>query len=926
MSSRDDDQIHILLDDLGRLPLEPSGDHLSDAEFIGYATGELEPRDVGRVERHLASCSDCASEMTRLVAPLDREKFVPVQLLESTKASLKWALPRWHGSSATHDGVVGSLGHLIQSFGFFWPGWRQLALPGIALLSMAALLTLLLSKRDATLAADGPGVAERAARRAVSLNNLALLAKETGEPWRAVFLYEEALGEWRALRHRAGEATTLHNIGTLYTALGRLPDARGVLERALQLRHGAGRRRDEAATVMALGWVRCREGDFALCRRDLLRSLAMHREVGDRQGEAAALDRLGSAWRETGRPARAVAEYEKALAILRESGDRRSEAVTLSNLGEALTAAGDPAAGLHHLDAALRLFDALGDPSPAEYAYLRRATAKRALGNLHAARADIEEGLERLELYRARAESGPLRTSYLTSVHEEFEFAVDLLMELHRKEPRTGHDRAALDIAERARTRGLLDLLAEARVNAAATAALAGNRELSRVEAEIRAGDRQTDGVGEARLRRLFFERELLLAELRQAGAAEARPATVLNTTAIQRRVLDRDTLLLVYALGERRSFVWAVTPEDVESAVLPPRADLTAVVERLHRVYARPLRLGAATEARLVSAEVSNLLLGGVAHRLGNKRLAIAADGVLARVPFAALPDPRGGGEPLVERHEVVTLPSASVLAAIRQRVAARPPAPRLLAVVADPVLERGGEGAPATAASSAAAMEVAASVATVTRAARDLGLADLRPLPFARQEAAAVAALAPPAQTLRATGTAARRELIMDGGLAHYRIVHLATHALLNPRHPELSGVVLSLFDDSGRPQNGFLRSYEIVDLDLPTDLVVLSACRTGVGKEVRGEGLVGLTQSFLQAGAARVVASLWDVDDAATARLMTGFYRELLVTGRSPAAALRAAQRAMRAEPRWSAPFSWAGFVVAGEWRSTQGDCTP
>ncbi len=756
----------------------------------------------------------------------------------------------------------------------------------------------------------------------VSLNNLALLEERAGEPWRALLLFDEALTNWRTLREATGEATTLHNMGSLFTALGRLPEARDALEQALRLHRVSGNRRQEATTAMALGWVRCLEGDFVRGRRDLLWSLALRREVGDRRGEAVTLDRLGSASREAGRPARAVREYEAAWAIFREGDDRRSEANTLSNFGDALVRAGKPAAGLGRLESALPLLLPLGDPSAISYAYFRRAKARRALGDPHGASADLREALTRLESVRAGAESGALRTSYLASVHEQYELAIDLAMDLHGREPAVGHDRAALDLAERARARTLLDLLTQARSSGVVATALAQDGDLRRVERSIRAFGERSDGADGARLRRLLFEREKLLVELRAVAVGERDVAPVIDSLAIQRRVLDRDTLLLVYALGEDRSFVWAVTREQIASAVLPPRAEVEAAVGRLLRLSAKAPGRGMATQAPLVGAEVAKLLLGGIAHRLGDHRLAIVADGVLARVPFSALPDPRGSGRPLVERHEIVVLPSASALEAVRRRTASPRPLSGLVAVVADPVFsrddERFGRTGRTTGNTAPVVAGLAASTAAVTRAARDLGLRGFARVPFTRQEAAAIVALAPSGQTLQVTGAAANRSLVIDGRLRRYRIVHFATHALLHPQHPELSGLVLSLYDRDGRPQDGFLRSYEIADLSLPVDLVVLSACRTGGGKEVRGEGMVGLTQSFLEAGAAAVLASLWDVDDEATARLMERFYRELLAGGRSPAAALRSAQRSLRADPRWAAPYYWAGFVLAGEWR--------
>lgn len=162
------------------------------------------------------------------------------------------------------------------------------------------------------------------------------------------------------------------------------------------------------------------------------------------------------------------------------------------------------------------------------------------------------------------------------------------------------------------------------------------------------------------------------------------------------------------------------------------------------------------------------------------------------------------------------------------------------------------------------------------------------------------------------------ANRVTATSSDLGQYRIVHFATHGLLNSEHPELSGIVLSLVDEQGRPQDGFLRLREIYNLNLPAELVVLSACRTGLGKEIKGEGLVGLTRGFMYAGAARVVASLWKVQDDATAELMKRFYLGMLKDGMRPAAALRSAQVEMWKQKRWRSPYYWAAFVLQGEWK--------
>jgi CHAT domain-containing protein len=189
---------------------------------------------------------------------------------------------------------------------------------------------------------------------------------------------------------------------------------------------------------------------------------------------------------------------------------------------------------------------------------------------------------------------------------------------------------------------------------------------------------------------------------------------------------------------------------------------------------------------------------------------------------------------------------------------------------------------------------------------------------LPHTRREAESILAMVPPPQRLAALDFAAAPELVKSGELRNYRILHFATHGLLDEVHPELSAVVLSMFDEDGRRRDGHLRLHEIYTLQLPADLVVLSACQTALGRRVRGEGLVGLTHGFFYAGASRLVVSLWDVHDEATAELMTAFYGGLLREDLSPPTALRAAQQRMRRQKRWEAAYYWAGFVLGGDWR--------
>jgi CHAT domain-containing protein len=540
-------------------------------------------------------------------------------------------------------------------------------------------------------------------------------------------------------------------------------------------------------------------------------------------------------------------------------------------------------------------------------------------------------------------------------VQEHFETYVDLLMRRHRAEPSRGFDARALQAAERARARGLLESLSEAGAGARLTpdARRDVSPELLERERSLRArvaaaAGRRTRLLGGAHTEAQAAAARKEVAEaldaleetetrIRAASphyAALASPAT-LTLSEIQSRVLDPETVLLEYALGAQRSYLWAATHDSLASFELPPRAEVERAARRVFELLTarnKQVRFETAEErrSRVARADeefadaahaLSRMILAPASARLGRKRLLVVADGALQYVPFAALPDPTGAesrrqgsrpstssptAAPLVAAHEVVSLPSASTLDVLRRELAGRKPAARQLAILADPVFEKADER-----------VRAAGAGAKTSSAEQDGGAAvsGIRRLPFTRREAEAIAALVPASERLVALGFDASRETATGGRLAGYRYVHFATHGLLDAAHPELSGLALSLVDERGRERDGFLHAYEIYGLRLPAELVVLSGCRTGLGKEVRGEGLVGLTRGFMYAGSARVLVSLWDVADEASAELMSDFYRGLLGRERlSPAAALRAAQLSvMRRRP---SPYYWAAFTLQGE----------
>ena len=742
----------------------------------------------------------------------------------------------------------------------------------------------------------------RRREEARALANLGAAHRSLGDYVAALERYLEARELFRQEADAAGEATTLNSIGSAYLALGEPERARTHLLQALPLRRAAGDRRGEAATLHNLARAAAELGEPEVAGALFGDALGMRRELEDARGEATTLDHLGTLQLASGNVDAALRSLGGALELRREVGDRRREARTLRQLGEAEAAAGRPRVAVELFEQALAL-----QRGPATE--IERAATLHALGRVHReqgrtaeAAVHVERSLEILESGVPSLPDPDLEAAFFSDHRGVYELAIALAMDRHRTEPEAGHHLRALQLDERARSRGLLALLAEAEVEiyrGAEPALLARRDRLTtrlagKAAARSRLGDRGgRDGEHaaiEAELVDLLVELDAVEGEIRRQSPQYAeltRPG--LPTVAELQAHLGPDTLLLEYSLGEERSYLWSVTADDVLVHELPPRRTVEEVSRRLHEAWSR-VDAGASGEAA-VAERLSVMLLGPVAGRLDRHRLVVVADGALHYLPFAALPRPGGEsrGEPLLLHHEVVHLPSAGVLAALRGRRS--PPPEGLLAVLAAPSFAPSGTAAG--------------------------GSETWPPLPWSRREGEAIAALTPPEATLLALGDRASRALATGGRLGGYRFVHFATHGVLDGSHPQLSGLALSAIDEGGETRDGFLGLRDLYDLDLRSELVVLSGCRTALGREVRGEGLVGLTRGFLAAGAERVVASLWPVQDRATAELMVSFYRAMLEGGLAPAAALRTAQAEVRRQLRWRDPYFWAGFVLVGDW---------
>jgi CHAT domain-containing protein/tetratricopeptide (TPR) repeat protein len=743
---------------------------------------------------------------------------------------------------------------------------------------------------------------------ATTLNNLGLVLETTGRLGDAIDHYEAALAVWRRLGARSAEAATLQNLGSLYALIGYDAEALDLLGRASALLAGDRDQGKRIRALVALGWAQYLAGQPEQALGRYREALDLARRAGGRLEEEGIWDRRGSALRALRRYDEAAESYSRALEKSRAAGSALSEGNTLANLGWLDLETGAVARGRERLTRASQLLAGSGDHNAEVYARVGLSRAERRLGAMAQARQQAAGAVRLVEQLRSALRGPASRGQFLATRFNAYEELVSVLMDLDRREPGRGHDREALEVAERARARSLLEELTAGSAGPAGLAGPAvtsadteGERRRQSLAAEIQALDERRRTLAEqdaggwelaavdAEIRARWLQLDRLTAP------AGARPPAAPVTAAQMQALADESSLLIVYLLAEPASFAWTVDRHQVVAHVLPGRDH----IERLARRVLVGLSQGPATAAQAAvssaMSELSQAVLAPLEQRIaGRPDLVILADGALHLVPFAALPAPRGGaaatGEPLLVRHQIVMIPSATVLAWQRQRLAGRPPAPGVVAVLADPLLSPDGERLPHWS----------------------------ERLPFTAQEARAIAGLVPRGRALLALGAAASRELVVGGGLRPYRYLHFATHGVLDPVLPERSGILLSQLDDQGRRRDGFLSATAVAGLDLPAELCVLSGCQTGLGRELRGEGLVGLTQAFFRAGARRLVVSLWQVRDRATAELMTRFYRDLLAGGRPAVAALRDAQLALRSQQPWRSPYYWAGFSFAGDWR--------
>ena len=763
---------------------------------------------------------------------------------------------------------------------------------------------------------------------------------------RAVELQHRAIELFHAIGDRHSEAIAFNGLGQGYQETNKAY-ALDSYENALRLFESTAALDSVAVAQFKLATMYVVDNPERAIKY-LERCLVLSRAIGKRGTEADALNEIAFVYASHNRPDEAARRHRQLQTFYKSIGDRRGQAIALNNYGDFLFSLPKKQQALEAYSEALPLSEAVGDKGILTTTLYNLARAHLVLGNYDVALSLVERSIKIIEDLRTNIGSPDLRALYFSGVRPHYDLCRDILMQLERARPGEGFAARAFLVSERSRARSLLDLVHESHSDlreGAAAGLLMREREVgSQITILLQrqwdlSRESKADPAEAAEVSRMLAQLNVSYQEIQARLRAEnPRQSALANfelqdIEQVQQALRPGNNVLLEYGLGEERSYLWAITSNSFHSYQLPGRRIIEDAVKEVYElITAREkfagdyqTNVGAADKILLDKARsLSQILLGPVADDIGNKTLVFVTEGALQLAPFEALPVPRSraaGPDELerriIETNEVVAVPSMSTLLAMREAITRSPSRSRLVAVIADPVfgpsderVEKGGLSPVVAHAESSKRDGSAASFL------RDGGVARLA---YASEEANVITAMAPRGSVMVAKGFDASREVAMSPRIGEYQIVHFATHGFVDSEHPESSAMVLTMVDEKGAEINGLMPLHDIYNLDLSAQLTVLSACQTALGKDIKGEGLVGLTHSFLSAGSKSVVASRWKVDDRATAVLMAHFYESMFREGLPPAAALRAAKLKMMRDENWSAPYYWAGFVFQGDYEA-------
>ena len=783
--------------------------------------------------------------------------------------------------------------------------------------------------------ANGDARGEALAKVKIGNMNLILDEKQT-----ALNIYQKAEAEFPDDFDFIEKARLLNAIGSIYEDYGQWKLSLNYRARAFELYGKEKYLYGQLATLPSLGKLSFLNNDQLAALNYFNDGSILAERLDDDFYRAVIWKEMADMYRDTASNAQATEYYLKALRLGGKL-NKRLTAIIQENLGEVYEKQNNPTAAKKYYLSALEISRNIKNKFGEAKTLYNLAVLDESENRAENALEKIKESLAITESLYIDVASNNLRRTYLSNAYQRYEFYIHLLMKLDQKFPGQNYAELALQISEKARARTFLETLRLAETDPVKNISpeLVGIEKAIRVKLSLKSdaltellanNSKETEAEELSNeVAQLTDEYEKIKGEIKLANPeyASLKESVNFDINAFQRQFLDDQTVLLEFSLGEKQSYLWLVDKTEIKTVILPPQRLIEPKIRKLLELLTeREMRDGEELEvylARLKSAELeynqkakalSRELLGQVADKLGNKRLLVVADGILNYFPLSALPAP-DSDELLISKHEIVYQPSASAISLLQSKPN-KISASKDVLVFADAIFSQNDARVKAEKSGSEMVINTLTEVFRSSRQFESVkGLARLE---ASQKEAAAISDTFGSSRSLVISGADVRRERVLETDLADYRIVHFATHGLLNEDRPEFSSMVFSLYDEQGEPLKGFLRLQDIYNLNLNADLVVLSACDSAIGKEIKGEGVISLTRGFMQAGSKSVLSSLWKVEDNATAEMMRIFYEKLSNEKLTPPEALRRAQIEMAQNSRYASPFYWAAFTVQGEYR--------
>ncbi len=739
------------------------------------------------------------------------------------------------------------------------------------------------------------------------------------------------------------KARIFNSMAAIYEGYGDLIIAEKYRTQALENFERAAYPTGVLTTLTSLASIKELNGDTETAKKLYERALTLAKKLKDEFQIGLIKEDFGDIAIKNGDYDAAIENYQSALAINRKI---KLELPQVQNrLGKAFEKKGELKLAqeqyLESLDISMRIKDF---PLMAEN-YHSLAHLSVALGNFDKALEYSNDSIKFTESVYTDVDNNKLRRTFLSSIYDRYSLNINLLMKMHERFPDRGFALNALQISEKSRSRSLLETLRLSEAEFIADA----DPNLVKQESKIREklnenADKLTRSLTsgaakdeikniEDEINELQDELEKIKGELKSKSPvySSIKNPQDFDVREFQQNVLDENSLFLEFSFGENESYLWLIGQNSFNVVTLPKRQILE---DELNEIYdlliSRQLLEDESIEdyrRRITENErkfqnkaqiLSNSLFGQVSEKLKDKRLILATDGKLRYFPVSALPFPNNTedskiNEPILLTNEIIYEPSAAILNLLTRKLNPAKTPEKDLLIFADPVYSSKDERI-----NSANSDPTRSS----SKIADDESLEQtsfLERLPATEQEAASIVKTFGWSDTKLLSGFSATRENFFEINLSDYKVLHFATHGLLNEEQPEFSSLVFSQFDENGKRKKGIVRLQDIYSLNLQADLVVLSACDTGIGKDIKGEGLISLTDGFLQAGAKTVISSRWKVSDKATLELMKNFYDIMEAENLPPSKALQKAKIKLRESPAFASPYHWAAFTIQGDYQN-------